>query len=346
MTKRSSKKLVGRETTTQALEDDAPRRRVATQDEAEIINDTCPRCQREFTSGIGFVRHLLDSACGQALHRQFAERVEIPPPTAAQAEARSKALVHRGPSGEAVLALRRDEEAGSVVCVIQPSTGTVVEVHPLDTFDLKYRPMADYPPGRCAKLMVSYATTIGGTSHALAELETLIHISDEDKHMAAEKLDSNKSATKTIVTTDERGNKVAKKERAPRNTASSMFQALIMEGKLSDEEIFQAVFKATGKGKENHVAWYRAKMKKDGKNPPAKVESKEKIKERADKEAAAAKAKADKAAAKEKEAAAKAAEKAKADAAKAKEKEAAAKAKEKEAAAKAKEAAKAQKKAG
>lgn len=65
-----------------------------------------------------------------------------------------------------------------------------------------------------------------------------------------------------------------KKERAP--TASSRFQELIMEGKLTDDAIFAAVKKEFGLSddKRSYVAWYRNYLAKKGKNPPAAKEDK------------------------------------------------------------------------
>lgn len=54
-------------------------------------------------------------------------------------------------------------------------------------------------------------------------------------------------------------------------SASSRFQELIMEGKLTDEEIFSKVqqeFKLAD-NKRTYVAWYRNYLRKQGKNPPA-----------------------------------------------------------------------------
>lgn len=56
-------------------------------------------------------------------------------------------------------------------------------------------------------------------------------------------------------------------------SAGQMFQGLIMEGKLTDDEIFAQVQKKFGLDdkKRSYVNWYRNHLKKDGKNPPAAV---------------------------------------------------------------------------
>lgn len=72
-------------------------------------------------------------------------------------------------------------------------------------------------------------------------------------------------------------NEKKKAERAARGpvekkpSAASRFQDLIMEGKKSDDDIFKIVQKEFGldDSKRSYVGWYRNKLKKDGKNPPA-----------------------------------------------------------------------------
>lgn len=55
--------------------------------------------------------------------------------------------------------------------------------------------------------------------------------------------------------------------KAKKPSASQMFQQLIMEQKLTDDEIFAAVQKQFGLDdkKRNYVGWYRAYLKREGK---------------------------------------------------------------------------------
>lgn len=55
-----------------------------------------------------------------------------------------------------------------------------------------------------------------------------------------------------------------------KQTASQMFQDLIMEGKLTDDQIFAKVQDAFGldEKKRGYVKWYRNHLKKSGSNPP------------------------------------------------------------------------------
>lgn len=66
--------------------------------------------------------------------------------------------------------------------------------------------------------------------------------------------------------------KVAKKTgvAVPRETAAGMFRELILEGKLTDDQIFakvKAKFKLDDK-KRSYVAWYRNALTKEGKKVP------------------------------------------------------------------------------
>lgn len=95
------------------------------------------------------------------------------------------------------------------------------------------------------------------------DVEQLLHKrSDEEIEMAAKK----KAA---------KAKKGVKKEPgAKRESAAQMFQDLIMAGNLTDDKIFAKVkdkFKLDDK-KRSYVAWYRNKLVKDGKKPPAAKE--------------------------------------------------------------------------
>ena len=59
--------------------------------------------------------------------------------------------------------------------------------------------------------------------------------------------------------------------KAPRDSAATMFKSLIMEGKLTDDQIFANVADKFGldEKKRTYVAWYRNYLTKQGENPPA-----------------------------------------------------------------------------
>lgn len=81
-------------------------------------------------------------------------------------------------------------------------------------------------------------------------------------------------AKKKANAKQKKADKKAGKPSAPRETAAALFQELIMDGKLTDDQIFakvKAKFKLDDK-KRSYVAWYRNKLTKDGKKPPAAKE--------------------------------------------------------------------------
>ena len=60
------------------------------------------------------------------------------------------------------------------------------------------------------------------------------------------------------------------KEKAPRESAASMFKELIMTGGMTDDQIFakvKAKYDLDDK-KRGYVGWYRNWLKKQGQNPP------------------------------------------------------------------------------
>lgn len=68
--------------------------------------------------------------------------------------------------------------------------------------------------------------------------------------------------------------KVAK-DPAPAKSASALFQELIMDGKLTDDEIFEEVKRQFGldDSKKGYVKWYRAHMRKKGIKVPNEVKA-------------------------------------------------------------------------
>jgi hypothetical protein len=71
-----------------------------------------------------------------------------------------------------------------------------------------------------------------------------------------------------------KADKKAKKPGEKKETAATMFQELIMTGNLTDDKIFEKVATKFGldQKKRSYVAWYRNKLVKDGKKPPATKE--------------------------------------------------------------------------
>jgi hypothetical protein len=202
----------------------------------------------------------------------------------AQVGPRSKAAVHRERGGSRIiLMLRRSKETDIVTCIPQESTGLRVQSTPGDEFDASYEPVYNFPVGRSAALHVRYATQMGGTTEAMAELATLVDVPDDDIAKSTERLATNKSKPvkgstrrhKTQKAAAEHAASEARKKRTRKSSDSpaSMIDTLIMEGAYTDDEIaakVSAVFKPEP-GKRYYVPQRRAWLKKNGKNPPKAV---------------------------------------------------------------------------
>lgn len=185
--------------------------------------------------------------------------------------------------------------------------GIDVQREAVKNFDGRYKPLPDYPIDRAAKLYAEYATDIGGSKEAMDELAKLTNLSAKEIEMAtakkavkpaetkpaAKKAVATKAApakaptvkpTKEVVVT--KGAKApavkptkepkapaAKEAKAPaakRDSAAQMFKDLIMEGKLTDDKIFEKVAARFGldADKRGHVRWYRNWLVRNGQNPP------------------------------------------------------------------------------
>ena len=94
------------------------------------------------------------------------------------------------------------------------------------------------------------------------------------KTKTAAKAKTAKPAAKTAVAKTTKVTKApaAKKETGEKKpSAANMFKDLIMEGKLTDDQIFAKVQKEFGldDNKRSYVKWYRNDLTKKGMNPPA-----------------------------------------------------------------------------
>lgn len=108
-------------------------------------------------------------------------------------------------------------------------------------------------------------TEVGnGLTSSKPDVEGLLHTPTAKEIEMATKQAKKKAAKKAAKD----GTKV------PRESAAQMFQDLIMAGNLTDDKIFEKVKAKFGLDdkKRSYVAWYRNKLAKDGKKPPAAKE--------------------------------------------------------------------------
>jgi hypothetical protein len=179
------------------------------------------------------------------------------------------------------------------------STGLEVQKTSAESFDQRFTPMEGYPAEKACQLYLSYSQNIGATKEALDYLGQIINVSKQELEMAttkkaaaAEKTAAKpvtkkaapaKTAAKTKSTEVVKAGRraidpvvktPAKKTGEKKQSAAQMFQDLIMEGKLTDDKIFEKVQEKFGldEKKRGYVKWYRNHLKKQGMNPPeAKV---------------------------------------------------------------------------
>lgn len=168
-------------------------------------------------------------------------------------------------------------------------TSSSVDFHQL------YQPLPNYPMDRACSLYLTYAKTLGATPEVLDQLSKFTTVQKEDYAMAASKRREKQpspevkkptKATKEPTTKAEKPKKAPKEPKPLVNTmlrkrksapadggptsAAQLFKELIMQGQLTDDQIFSQVQVAFGldDNKRSYVGWYRNKLKKDGHNPP------------------------------------------------------------------------------
>lgn len=175
-------------------------------------------------------------------------------------------------------------ETESGLCVCSTST---------QQFDARFKTVPNHSLDRGAALYARYAIEVGATPEVMSFLGNFTPITKQEASMATNRKKTN-DETAATKKAGAKPKKVAepKAEKAPfkggkkvetpakaaptkaqgekKLTASKMFQDLIMEGKLSDDKIFEKVQKTFGldDNKKSYVRWYRQDMKKKGLNPP------------------------------------------------------------------------------
>ena len=164
--------------------------------------------------------------------------------------------------------------AGQVRFIAFDTTGISVSRLREADFDQKFKPQPDYPPVKAAQLYVRFAQDLGATQEAMEELSRAVSVSAEQIKAAT---------TKTLLVRTEGGEVVRKtvvrgeKGKRAGGSASQLFQKLLIEGRLTDDQIFKEVQKTYGlaDNRRSYVEWYRKKLVKDGKLEPDAPKPKE-----------------------------------------------------------------------
>lgn len=136
-----------------------------------------------------------------------------------------------------------------------PMSSNSLKVHRCseEKFDETYTEIPKYSQIKACKLYLDVAEDRGASAEVLRYINTVIPINKERLIMPT------KTAKKT-----------AKKTATKKTSAASRFKELIMEGKLSDDQIFSKVQSEFGLDdkKRSYVSWYRNNLIKQGQNPP------------------------------------------------------------------------------
>ena len=200
-------------------------------------------------------------------------------------------------------------DLGSVKYIPLDSTGLKVKEIDEKEFMSIYRPIKDYPVERALTLYAGFVKYVGATDEVLAILGQTINIDEEVIKMARARLvpedtlpapaapagrgrratakpdpvakptpaaKATGRAAKATPAAKATGRATGTRSKASTNdypSAAAMFQGLIMEGKLTDDEIFAAVQERFGldDNKRAYVAWYRNNLRKKGENPPGPI---------------------------------------------------------------------------
>lgn len=149
------------------------------------------------------------------------------------------------------------------------------------TFDDRYQPIKEYPPIRACQLYAGYSRTIGATDEAMRYLlKAGVPLTEEDIIMATAKRKTEdttpkpkakgKKKSKTETASPAKKTKVAKPTGKQKvlnpESIGGICCDLLLKGK-STEEILAAVLKKfpDASTSASSIAWYRNKLKKEGK---------------------------------------------------------------------------------
>lgn len=216
-------------------------------------------------------------------------------------------LRRAGKDGQlAVIQLLRTPAEVTYLCDMTPNEAGYPPIHVVRShtveFDKWYTPDKDTPAQKAAEIYRERALRLGASPEAMEAIGKLCNVTKEQIEMATAKAAAAapkkttpaavKAAPKAAPAKAEENvrptavngkkapvavprdkTKEAKPMEPPKEKASTLFMQLIMEGKLTDDQIFAKVQEKFGLDdkKRSYVGWYRNKLKKDGLNPPGPI---------------------------------------------------------------------------
>jgi hypothetical protein len=163
----------------------------------------------------------------------------------------------------------------------------------LRAFNEEYPRRLDYDAGRCARLYVEYAQSLGASQDAMAALGALVAVKEAEVMAAVEKTKARRpgigtataaraqAAKKNGAAAPQAGVRPAPAQaaaaagvRVPRErkkpTVQSRLRELVMKGTMTDDQIFAQVqreFKLPDK-RRSYVSWTRGDLARRGMRPP------------------------------------------------------------------------------
>lgn len=167
------------------------------------------------------------------------------------------------------LALQRQDGYVEVLRMTQHE-GLCVTRIPEPIFDRTYTPSANGTIERACASYVEFMRYLGATEEALVRLAQFHPISAQDMQTARQTLLNRRPATPVTSATSPVQKRSTSTLSGSPQSAAQFFKQLIMEGKLTDDQIFATVQEAFGLSdkKRGYVQWYRNHLKKTGATIP------------------------------------------------------------------------------
>lgn len=175
-------------------------------------------------------------------------------------------VFHKDFHGYTCIEVSRNERA--VRYIPLNARGLKLEHEPIDSFDRRFTPVVNHPAERAAATYVRAASKhLGADPEVMKYLGRITAVTEEQREAAVKRVRGEFAQEPGAKRTGRGG---------PRGGAAEMFRGLIMEGKLTDQEIVEQVREKFGGNKTaKDVAYYRWDLRQKGVEVPPRVKPKE-----------------------------------------------------------------------
>lgn len=161
------------------------------------------------------------------------------------------------------------------ILILKTDQGLVLQDLPVVQFETDWRLESKSTVSHAVKIYAEYIRYLGASDEALTVLKQFTPLTQQEVLVAKQK--ANERAHPVVLASSAKGKAMAKaaekkKTQPKKETTKSVFVQLIMEGKLTDEQIFAKAQEKCGlpDTARSYVAWYRNDLQKKGANPPAR----------------------------------------------------------------------------